>query len=132
MRTGLVLSPILMACVYLVGCSANTPDQVSYSRDVRPILDSYCAECHTPGNSEHPIGVGYVYNQLSTETYESLMRGTKWGPVIKPGDAANSIIVSVVEGKADPRLKMPHGRGPLPEHDATIIHNWVTQGAKNN
>jgi len=131
MRTKQALSPALIACVWLVGC-ARAPSEMSYSRDVRPILTAYCLECHLPGNSQHPPGKGYAQNTFSMENYNELMKGTKFGPVIKPGDATGSTLVRTVEGKVDPRIRMPHGKGPLPEKDATIIHNWVAQGAKNN
>ena len=126
-----VVSPALIACVWLTGCN-STNTEVSYKNDVRPVLTAYCLECHTPGSATHPPGKGYAQNQFSMESYEDLIKGTKFGPVIKPGDATSSTLVRAVEGKVDPRIQMPHGKGPLPEKDAATIRNWVTQGAKNN
>jgi hypothetical protein len=82
-------------------------------------------------NGQAP-GKGYAENQFSMESYDDLMKGTKFGPVIKAGDPESSTLVRAVEGKVDPRIRMPHGKGPLPDKDVITIHNWVAQGAKNN
>ncbi len=126
MRSGLAFG--LVSMLWLVSCSGGKPTEISFGKDIRPLLNAYCAECHTPA----PTGVGYAQTQFSTETYESLMRGTQLGPVIRPGDAKNSIIVSIIAGKADPRLRMPHARGPLPAYEINVLSAWVAQGAKNN
>ena len=39
----------------------------------------------------------------------------------------------LVEGRADPSLKMPHGDAkPLEPTEIATIRQWVEQGAKNN
>jgi len=113
------------------GC-ARSPSAVSYNRDVRPILVAYCLECHIAGSRSYHSGSGHNQNQFSVETYAEVIRGTKLGPVIIPGDPTNSTLIRAIEGKVDPRIQMPHGRGPLPRQDALTIRNWVAQGAKNN
>lgn len=109
-----------------VGCTS--PSEVSYSKDVSPIFTAYCAECHT----SNPPGRGYAESLFSTENYANLMKGTKYGPVIIPGDAASSTLVRMVEGSVDRKIRMPHGKGPLPIQDAATIRDWVSHGAKNN
>ena len=66
------------------------------------------------------------------ETYRDLMRGTKYGPIIIPGNTLDSTFVRAVEGKVHESIKMPQNRGPLPESDVLLIHKWVAAGAKNN
>ena len=67
------------------------------------------------------------------ESYESLMKGTKFGPVIVPGNALSSSLVILIEGKADPAIKMPHGSlQMIPLKEREIIKKWIQQGAKNN
>ncbi|CAK0768364.1 hypothetical protein CCP3SC1_520032 [Gammaproteobacteria bacterium] len=51
-------------------------------------------------------------------SYEEMMAGTKFGPVIKPGDGTSSTLVRAVEGKLDPRIRMPHSNNPLPSKQA--------------
>ena len=69
----------------LAGC--ETRQKISYRQDVAPIIESKCLECHFP-----PKGSGYLKSGLNMESYESLMKGTIYGPVIVPGDSLHSIL----------------------------------------
>ena len=60
------------------------------------------------------------------------MKGTRFGPVVKPGDTLTSTLIMLVEGRADPSIKMPHGRQPLSKDEIGALRAWVEQGAKNN
>jgi hypothetical protein len=60
------------------------------------------------------------------------MEGTKFGEVVIPGDPLSSVLTMLVEGRADPSIRMPHGDQPLPEAEKKILRDWVAQGAKNN
>jgi mono/diheme cytochrome c family protein len=110
----------------LIGCERE-PVEVSYSRDVRPILEQNCASCHVPGQA------GYVVSGFELRDYDSLMKGTQYGPVVLPGDPLTSTLVMLIEGRADPALNMPHGDAkPLSPTEIQTIRAWVEQGAKNN
>ena len=111
----------------LIGCGKAKDDQISFSQQVNPILTANCLSCH---NLE---GDGYKKSGLNMESYETLMKGTKFGPIIVPGNALSSSLVILIEGKADPTIKMPHGSLQiLPKSDRDIIKLWINQGAKNN
>jgi hypothetical protein len=60
------------------------------------------------------------------------MKGTKFGAVVIPGDALSSVLTMLVEGRADPSIRMPHGGEALPASEQKILHDWVAQGARNN
>jgi hypothetical protein len=108
------------------GC-AGKHQEVSYQKDVAPILAANCATCHVPGQP------GYVASGLELDTYDSLMKGTKFGQVVIPGDPLTSVLVMLIEGRADPSLKMPHGGAkPLTKDEIKTIRRWVKQGARNN
>lgn len=119
-RTLLLLSPALA----LVGCGERP---VSYSAEVKPFLDSYCVRCHSEGGS------GLEASGLRMDDYESLMAGTVHGPVVKPGESFTSALVMLVEGRADPSLRMPHDDGETPtQEEIELVKIWIDQGAKNN
>jgi hypothetical protein len=108
------------------GC-AKQQREVSYKNDVAPILAANCASCHVPGQP------GYVASGFDLQGYDSLMKGTRFGPVVIPGDPLTSAMVMLIEGRADPSLKMPHGDAkPLTADEIKTIRRWVKQGAKNN
>jgi uncharacterized membrane protein len=111
----------------LTGCGKSSTSELSFSRQVNPILTSRCLSCH---NSE---GEGYKKSGLSMESYDALLKGTKFGPVIVPGNALSSSLVLLIEGKADPAITMPHGfLQILPQVERDTIKQWIQQGAKNN
>ncbi|MGF1613210.1 MAG: c-type cytochrome domain-containing protein [Gammaproteobacteria bacterium] len=112
--------------VSLWGCQRAEEPEVSYSQDIRPILEASCLECHVAG------AAGYEGSGFSMESYEDLMTGTKFGAVIKPGDSFTSALIMLVEGRADPSIQMPHGKEPLTEEQITALKAWVDQGAKDN
>ncbi|MCR4299609.1 MAG: hypothetical protein NUV75_12835 [Gallionella sp.] len=100
---------------------------VSYKNDVLPIINDYCLSCHKPG------GKGYEKSGLDMRSYESLMKGTRFGSVIKPGDSFTSVIIQAVEGRLHPSIKMPYGiDGGLSRDKIKLFKEWVQQGAKNN
>lgn len=117
---------VAIAGSVLVSCSSSSKE-VSFKADVRPILETRCSECHTP-----PNGAGFQKTQLDLSSYEGLMKGTKHGPIVVAHSAVSSTLNRLVEGKADPSIKMPHGKSDLPEAEKATLRNWVDQGAKNN
>jgi hypothetical protein len=120
------LSAIAPGLVASSGCDRSAPE-VSYQRDVAPILDKHCKSCHLPGQA------GYVVSGFELASYESLMKGTQFGPVVLPGDPLTSVLVMLIEGRVDPSLRMPHGEAqPLSKAEIDTVRNWVEQGAKNN
>ena len=57
---------------------------------------------------------------------------TKPARDVKPGDSLSSVLIMLVEGRADPSIKMPHGKDSLPKEQIEVLKKWVEQGAKNN
>ena len=116
---------VLAGAGLLFGCTAKTPE-VSFAREVRPILDAQCGECHQPGSAGHQA------SGLLMDSYAGLMRGTKFGRIVIPGDSLTSILVMLIEGRADASIRMPHGKTPLSAEEIALIKTWVEQGAKDN
>ena len=123
-------TPILLAAALVVvsgpGAATAAEEVVSYKLDVQPILNARCVECHQPG------GQGYQASGLDLTSYAGLMKGTKHGPIISPGDPLTSNLIVLVEGRADPKVRMPHGQRPLLKEQTDILRKWVKQGAKDN
>lgn len=121
----LVIAVLLGASFGMVSSShADWAGQVSYKEDVYPIIHFRCLSCHTKGAQ------GAVQSGLNLETYEGLMKGTRFGPIVVPGNPLISNLNVLVEGRA--AIRMPHDQRRLNPCDIKIIRNWVTQGARNN
>ncbi|MGD8852815.1 MAG: hypothetical protein PVI28_10455 [Gammaproteobacteria bacterium] len=114
------LNPVVF--LTLAGCVSQ--ESISYKEDVAPIIEAKCIECHLPPKAE-----GYLKSGLSMESYESLMKGTIYGPVIVPGDSQHSTLNMVVEGRLNASMRAPY---PLTEAEIAILRLWVDQGAQNN
>ncbi len=128
----LVATSLVASSLVAVSALAEPPTQagkkeVSFKSDIRPLLDDYCLSCHAPG------GKGYEKSGLDLRTYESLMKGTRFGSIIKPGNSQDSTLIVLVEGRADPSISMPYGvKGSLSKDKIALLRKWIDQGAKNN
>ena len=125
---------ILLAAL-LASLLAGCEKPVSFEKDIRPIMVASCLQCHD-GKGE-----GSTASGLSLQTYESLMKGTKFGPVVVPGSAVSSTFYRVLTDQVDPKIHMPpigelslaQGRGePLSDLQIKNVELWIDQGAKNN
>lgn len=100
----------------------NTIETVSFSQHVKPIFDKRCLSCH----NKRAKG-GYMVLD-----YNSAMTTGDNSPVIKPGDAASSILAQMLNGIKTPAGgQMPPSR-PLPQQQIQLIEKWINQGAQNN
>lgn len=116
-------------CLCLIGSLALTAcgqKDVSFKTDVMPVLQQYCLECHTEK------GEGAQKSGLVMESYDGLMKGTRFGAIVKPGDSLTSALNMLVEGRAAPTIRMPHHKNALPKEKTELLKQWVDQGAKNN
>ena len=120
------LAVSLCSLLSMVGCGADKEEpapKVNYTNNVSVILKTHCQECHMP-QSEGAEKSGFVM-----DTYASVMKGTKLGPVVVPGSAESSTLYRLVAGKADPSIKMPHGQKPLTNKEINTIKVWIDAGA---
>ena len=109
----------------MVACTGEPT--VSFSRDVKPIIDKYCIECHQAG------GEGLAASGFNMETYAGVMKGTKHGAMIIASDSAGSNMLVLMEGRADPSISMPHGKMEgATGKELETIRLWIDQGAQDN
>ena len=118
---------LITLCLFPLTMAACGEPAVSYSQDVKPIIDKHCIECHLAG------GPGEVASGFNMTTYDSLMKGARFGPMVIAGDVEGSNMLVLMEGRADPSISMPHGQQKsVAKEDIQTIRLWIKQGAKNN
>jgi len=105
-------------------CAAE--EMVSFKEDILPLLKWRCASCHEPGGS------GYEKSGLDLTSYAGLMKGTKFGAMVIPREPESSNLMLLLDWRASPALRMPHGKKQLSSCDRSTIRTWIRQGAKNN
>lgn len=122
---------LLVLTIQLLGCERT----VSFAADIQPIFKRHCIECH------NTTGEGVAASGFSVHDYDSVMKGTNFGPVVVPGSSMTSTLYLVVAGKTAPEIHMPphhpearaEGRGShLAQGDIDNIAAWIDQGAQNN
>jgi hypothetical protein len=123
MRNSLLGPMLIVGAMLAVACA---PRNVSYAKQVQPVLAKNCSECHAPGQP------GHTASGLDTTSHAALMKGGKFGPLVKPGDAFTSALNMLVEGRVDASIRMPHGRKKLSDDEIAVLKIWVNEGAKNN
>ena len=122
----------LKRAILALACSAAlasvpsfaSAQSTSFKEDVYPIIEIRCLSCHQPG------GEGYEASGFDLRTYEGLMKGTKYGPMVVPGNVMESNLLTMVEGRAE--IHMPLGRGLLSSCERLTFRRWVQQGAQDN
>jgi hypothetical protein len=102
------------------------PAETSFQKEVLPVFDRYCIACHQPG------GPGFEKSGLDLRTYEGVMKGTKFGPMVVPKDLDSSNLLVLLDHRASPELRMPHNGARLSEADRNKIRRWILEGARNN
>ena len=98
--------------------------KVSFKADIQPMFDEYCVSCHEPG------GTGYEASGFDLSTYEGIMKGTRFGPMIVPGNPLASNLMAVLEGRTDASIRMPHSdRRDMTKMDRRVLRKWIIDGA---
>ncbi len=122
-----ILSLLLLAVVaFLPGGRTDAADDLTFNRDVRPILSNNCYECHGFDSNTREAG-------LRLDTYEgaTALLESGDGRAIVPGNAAASLLITRVESH-DVDVKMPPadtGKTLTPADIATL-RKWIDQGAR--
>ena len=92
---------------------------IDFLRDIRPILEKHCFECHGPAKAR---------GQLRLHNPVLIRKGGASGPILEPGKPELSTLYRRVMG-LDADDQMPLDRDPLPEPALALIKAWIDQGA---
>ena len=116
---GLLLVCLLLGIAYLV--RHRSDGEVHFSRDVRPILNQNCMQCH--GGVRQKNGVSFLFRE------EALGTGKSGKRTIVPGKPDESELMARVTS-SDPESRMPYHAAPLSAGQIDILRRWIKQGAK--
>ena len=106
---------------------ASTKTGVTYDTDMKPIFDASCVKCHSGAKPKA---------RLSLDTLAGVLKGSKEGKILTPGDSANSLVVKSVAHATEeqdswmPPLNNKAGIQPLTADQVGLIRAWIDQGAK--
>ncbi|MBS1828281.1 MAG: PSD1 domain-containing protein [Acidobacteria bacterium] len=116
-------SRALVSCVVVGGVFAagyalraqNAPAKVDFVRDVQPLLEKSCVNCH---------GAKMQMGNLRLDAKASVLNGK----VVVPGKAVESTLYQRVAGIGE-QARMPMGGKPLDAAQIALLKAWIDQGA---
>jgi mono/diheme cytochrome c family protein len=117
---GALLSTLVAGGLALPGTAVNA-QEVSFSKDIRPVLEERCFKCH---------GEKKQKGELRLDSSEAIMKGGEGGAVIVAGKAEESSFYTLLVLPSDHEDVMPAKGDLLTEVQTTLIHRWITAGAK--
>ncbi|HUP90270.1 MAG TPA: ankyrin repeat domain-containing protein [Longimicrobiales bacterium] len=114
---------LLLACSPIPLAAQTLPPaasvKIDYDQHVRPLLSQNCYSCHGPEVQQ---------SGLRLDLRQNALRGGDYGPVINPGNSAESkLILRLVNG--DGGLQMPP-TGALTDEEIGVLRAWIDQGAE--
>lgn len=93
---------------------------IDFHKDIRPILESHCIECHGPKKQK---------SGLRLDKKSSAFQGGDSGkPAIVSGKSAESVIIQKITSK-DPDEVMPPKGERLTAEQTALVKKWIDQGA---
>lgn len=107
----------------------------SWRTDIAPILNETCASsgaCHGGPTPQLGLDLSAAASYASVTSHVSGC----CGPLVIPGDPANSFLVRVMSTNPADRpgfpYRMPLTGSPMPAPVVETIRNWIAQGAADN
>jgi len=94
---------------------------VDFIRDVQPIFENKCLECHNPGK---------IKGKLLMDTAEALLKGGDTGPGLVAGKPDDSEIIKRVVLPEDHDDIMPPKGKPLNAKEIDVLRRWIAGGAQ--
>ena len=101
------------------GVPAATDQSVDFARDVQPILEKHCVECHGPRKAR---------GRLRLDLKSAAFKGGMTGPAVVAHKSDDSLLLRRVRG-LDGEDRMPLDEEPLTDAQIAVLDRWVAQGA---
>lgn len=122
----------LLRCVSLIGfavvsqtfCAGLLADEISFQRQIRPILSDKCFQCHGPDAAERQAGLRLDQESSSKGKLESGLMPIVAG---KPGDS--EILHRIISTDEDLVMPPPDSGKSLNTEEVELLKRWIDQGA---
>src|SRR5687767_7332977 len=99
---------------------AQADPTADFKRDIQPLLESRCSECHGPRKDK----AGIRFDRKTT-----VFKGGDSGqPIVVPGKSADSPLIRRVTS-SDPEEVMPPKGDRLTSKQIALLKDWIEAGA---
>jgi uncharacterized membrane protein len=114
-----------------LSASAQTPAGVDFEKQILPIFQERCFDCHQKERTDEKTGkVKKPKGKFRMDNPQLLLKGGEEGGDITPGDAAKSTVYTFTTLSADDDKIMPPKGDPLTKEQQELIKTWINEGAK--
>ena len=104
----------------LLSASVVSAVDLTFEKDVRPILKTHCTHCH--GEEEKPdAGLDLRLRRFMDKVLDGDVR------VVVPGKPADSGMIKMIRSG-----KMPKKGKKMPEADLAVLERWIAEGARDD
>lgn len=113
---------VAFVLLLLIGgrCAFADEGSIEFTKDIEPILQQYCIDCHGPDEQE---------SQFRLDRLSTLLAGGNSGePAVVPGEPDRSFLLKLIQRK-EPGLEMPPDESLSP-HEIDLIRRWIAGGAQ--
>ncbi len=112
---------IVAGLLMLGNWEARPQNKVDFVKEIQPILQKSCVECHGPEKQK---------GKLRLDSKEATFKGGKDGVVITPGKADKSEVYRRITLPAGDDDVMPNKGDVLTKAQTDLIRDWINQGAE--
>ena len=115
---------IIVAFVIAHFQSTSAADDVSFSRDIRPLLSGKCFACHGPDEEAREA-------ELRLDSFKDATRGNVETAAIVPGkSSASELVRRILSNDADEQMPPPSSNKSLTAEQKKLLVRWIDSGAK--
>ncbi|MCC9599076.1 DUF1553 domain-containing protein [Stieleria sp. JC731] len=119
----------MFRCTFLIACGASLflaisatahgDSELSFNRDVRPILSDFCYACHGPDANHREADLRLDDREAAID----------YGAIV-PGETDASLLIErIMTDDADMVMPPPKGGKKLSEKEKQILKRWIAEGA---
>lgn len=111
----------ILATLCLLSSAALAAAPLDFARDVRPIFEKHCFECHGPEKQKNNFRLDLKHDAFTS--------GDDHAPNLIPGKSAESPLYRFISG-ADAKLRMPpKDKELLSAEEIATLQQWIDAGA---
>jgi len=122
------VATVVWQLLFVVGLAAaedKPGTQISFNRDIRPILSDTCFRCHGPDDQQRKGGLRLDIRENALKPSES------GGIAIVPGKLEASELIERITSTDDTTVMPPHSLGKkLTPAQITLFKQWIQEGAE--
>ena len=107
--------------IFLCGAMPLQAEPVSYQKQIKPLLDRLCVECHSGW---------FPQAGLRLDTLDNIYEGSPKGPVIFPGEPDKGKLINMIRSVPGRFSIMPPGPKGFNAQQFELFRQWIEQGAK--